>query len=349
MTGDNAHSGTKGKSRFIRLVRNRWIWAVGLTLLAASCAPGLFNFDSGFVSDDTVVRGAVTAASPKSSPESSPGSSKGTADNTRAPLEISYLAAGNTSGRRVIFVHGTPGEAANFLDLLHRVPDDMEFVAIDRPGFGFTKPRRAVTALDAQAAAIRPLLVERDGKWPILVGHSLGGPIVAAAAANYPDRIDGIIELAGSLDPALEDVLWVQHVGNVPPFSWLLSASARHANRELIALEDELVALGDRLGDIRQPVIIVHGTQDRLVPYENVPYMQAKFSGARALDLITLDGANHFLPWNAADRILDAIRMLDTRIADLGDKALPQTCLAARHPGGPVPTGTQTTTRTALC
>ena len=43
----------------------------------------------------------------------------------------------------------------------------------------------------------------------------------------------------------------------------------------------------------------MHGTQDDLVPVANVPYMQARLTGARCVQHHLLEGRNHFLPWNS--------------------------------------------------
>ena len=102
------------------------------------------------------------------------------------PLDITMFAqrAGDPVGRRVIFVHGTPGRSGAWSDYLANVPKGFEFVAIDRAGFGKSGPAGAVTSLKDQARTILPLLVDRGGGWPILVGHSLGALTALALARS---------------------------------------------------------------------------------------------------------------------------------------------------------------------
>lgn len=266
-----------------------WVTLLVLPLALVGCAGIFMDFESDFVSDEFVSRETLHI-------------------DVAGGIELSYLRSGDTDGQRVIFVHGTPGDAGgNWYNILKNVPDGFEFIAVDRPGFGFTRPKKQVVELDAQAAALAPLIVTRAGKKTILAGHSLGGPIVAAAAANYPDDVGGIMILAGALDPELEDVLFIQHVGNVPPLSWLLSAVLRNSNRELIALEEELRLLQPKLAGIKQPVTIIHGTEDDLVPYANVPFMERTMTGTRQLDIVKIEGMDHFLQWRQQDVIMIAL------------------------------------------
>ncbi len=266
-----------------------WLTLLVLPVVLVGCAGIFMDFESDFVSDQYVSRETLQV-------------------DVVDGIELSYLRAGDPGGQRVIFVHGTPGDAGgNWYNMLKSVPDGFEFIAVDRPGFGFTRPKKQVVELDSQAAALAPLLVTRGDKKTILAGHSLGGPIVAAAAANYPDKVGGILVLAGALDPELEDVLFIQYVGNIPPFSWLLDKVLRNSNRELIALEDELRLLQPRLADIKQPVTIIHGTEDDLVPYANVPFMERTMTGTRKLKVIKIEGMNHFLQWRQQDVVMDAV------------------------------------------
>ena len=230
-----------------------------------------------------------------------------------APLAaaVSYLRAGDATGPRLILVHGTPGSATAWADYLASPPPGVEVVAIDRPGFGRSGPDGAITGLAGQAAAVIALL-PRDGRPAVLLGHSLGGPVVAYVAAQLaaerPPRVSAIVLLAASLDPAQESIHPMQHVGAWAPVRWLLPRILRNANAELMALKPELETLASMLPRIGAKVIIVHGTLDDLVPVANVPFMQSRLSGARCVKTVLLEGRNHFLPWNSQEAVRDAIR-----------------------------------------
>lgn len=226
-----------------------------------------------------------------------------------APLNagISYLRAGDPAGPRVVLVHGTPGSAAAWADYLLDPPAGLELVALDRPGFGQSGPDGAVVSLEAQAAAVAALLPE-DGRPVVLLGHSLGGPIVARVAAEHPARVTALVLLAASLDPTQEEIHPMQWVGAWTPVRALLPRVLRNANAELMALKPELEALSTWLPRIKAKVLIVHGTQDDLVPVANVPYMHQHLSGARCVRTELLEGRNHFLPWNSPEAVRDALR-----------------------------------------
>ena len=225
---------------------------------------------------------------------------------------VSFLRAGHPAGPRVVLVHGTPGSAMGWADYLTAPPAGVDVIALDRPGFGASAPHGAVPSLAAQAAAVIAL-VPTDRRPVVLLGHSLGAPIVAWAAARLaaeqPERPVAIVMLAGSLDPAQERIHAMQHVGAWAPVQWLLPRVIRNANAELMALKPELEALGSLLPSVTAKVVIVHGTADDLVPVANVAYMHERFTGARGISTMLLEGRNHFLPWNSEDAVREALRV----------------------------------------
>ncbi len=225
-----------------------------------------------------------------------------------APLaaDVSYLLAGDSHGPQLILVHGTPGSAASWADYLLQPPPGWQVLALDRPGFGHSGPPGAVPSLQAQAAAVLALMAT-DGRPVVLLGHSLGGPVVARVAADHPERVTALVLLAASLDPGLEVIHPMQWVGAWWPVRQLLPRTLRNANAELMALKVELQALALDLPRVRARVHIVHGMQDDLVPVANVPYMQALFTGARCVSTVLLPGRNHFLPWNSEADVRSAI------------------------------------------
>lgn len=226
----------------------------------------------------------------------------------RTGLHVSYLHAGSPKGRTVIFVHGTPGSAQGWADYLIAVPDGLHYIAVDRPGFGRSRPGKAVASLEQQAEALAPLL-EADPR-PILVGHSLGAPIVALLSAKDPKRVGGLILLAGALDPARERIHWYQRVAEWPGVRRLVPEPWRVANQELLPLEAELQRLAPQLDRIRAPIVIVHGSEDSLVPLENVDFMRLRFRSAASVRIVVLPGQGHFLPWEQKPLIDRLVREL---------------------------------------
>lgn len=230
---------------------------------------------------------------------------------------LRYYKGGEEAAPRIVYVHGTPGSAFGWGHFLLNPVEGYEAVAMDRLGFRDSEQARAVPSLAEQAEAIEPLLEKRDGRWPILVGHSLGGPIITQIAADYPDKVAALVIVAGALDPSLEQVLLIQRIGDVFPISLLLPKHLRTANRELIPLKHELEMLGDKLEQVTCPVVIIHGTADELVPYENVAYMVDRFVNASSVEVITIEGADHCLPWKHETETRQAI----ARAIELADVA----------------------------
>ena len=228
-------------------------------------------------------------------------------DDGHPAFKLSYYMAENPQKPRIVFVHGTPGSARAFVDYVVHPGFDREIISYDRPGFGESQPDHAVPPLTRQALALKAFLVKQGGQWPILVGHSLGGPIICQAAAEFPDQVGGLVILAGSLDPALEHIAWYQRLAQW----WILPRILPHAlvvaNREVIPLKKELEGLEKILPRITCPVVIVQGTKDRLVPPANVPFMVKHMTGVAEMKTVIIPGQNHFLPWNNRQAVHQAI------------------------------------------
>lgn len=226
-----------------------------------------------------------------------------------SPDVVSFLQMGSPGGRRVIFVHGTPGNAKGWSDYLLNVPAGYLYIALDRLGYGLSDPEYAVVSLKRQAQAIAPLLVTINGRKPILVGHSSGASIVMQTALDYPDNVGGMLLLAGAFDPELEEIHWTQLIGAYKPISRLLSRTINNANLELIGLKRELLAQADRLHQINIPVGIVHGDSDPLVPILNLNYLQRKLKNA-SLDNLVLKNRDHFIPWHSKPSVDASLKRL---------------------------------------
>lgn len=224
--------------------------------------------------------------------------------------DIHYVAAGDSTKPLVLFVHGSPGSLDDFLEFLtlEDLRKNAFLVTTDRPGFGNSNFGYAEPSLKKQALALQPILEKyKDHKPRILVGHSLGGPLIAKMAMEYPDLVDGLIIVAGSIDPDLEpNETWFRAPLATPFLSWILPRAFRSSNEEIYQLKPQLQEMIPYWKNITCPVIVIQGKVDELVPYENVDFAKKMLVNA-PVEFVIKDDMNHFVPWSDPQLITDAI------------------------------------------
>ncbi len=230
--------------------------------------------------------------------------------------DLHAMEVGDPSLPLVIFVHGTPGDWTAFMGYMAdpELQAVARMISVDRLGFGESAAGGVETSLGRQAASLRPLL-ERDptGHNAILVGHSLGGPVVGRMAMDFPAQVAGLLIVAGSCDPALEKRTWYQRAGMSPLVRWMVPEELDRANVEMMPLRAELEAMAPRWAEIRVPVTVIQGGKDKLVPPGNADFLERALTGAR-LTMVRPPDASHFLVWEQPELIRGALlRMLAER------------------------------------
>ncbi len=224
-----------------------------------------------------------------------------------------FVATGKADSPTVVFVHGSPGSLSAFIDFLSDslLLSRAHLVSIDRPGFGYSNFGQAEPSLKRQAALLQPLLELRKQHRPIiLVGHSLGGPVIARMAMDYPDLVDGLIMVAGSIDPELEpNERWFRVPLATPFFSWLMPLSFKASNDEILEAKKELELMLPLWKNIKCPVIVLQGAKDKLVPPGNADFAKRMLINAPVTVLLRED-VNHFIPWTHPEMIQQAILQL---------------------------------------
>ncbi len=222
---------------------------------------------------------------------------------------IHYVRVGKGQPYRVIFVHGSPGSLSAFIDYLadSALRQSAELISVDRPGFGNSNFGYAEPSLKKQSDMLRPLLDGQPGQKNILVGHSLGGPLIAQMAIDYPEMVDGLVMVAASLDPELEpNERWFRVPLSTPFLRWLLPRSFRASNDELVGLRKELENMKGRWSDIKVPVTVIQGGKDGFVPAGNAEYARSVLVNAPVEFMLDPEW-DHFIPWNRPQLIREAI------------------------------------------
>lgn len=226
--------------------------------------------------------------------------------------EIFYAEVGSPNQPHVILVHGSPGSWDNFLSFFGNpfLRDHAHLIAVDRPGFGKSRGSGPISSLKAQAEALGPLLDNQQArKKAILVGHSLGGPVVAQMAVDFPEEVGGLVLVAPSISPDLEELRWYNNAARSPLIRWILPRALRHSNQEIIPLKQELEQLEPQLAELQIPVIVIQGEKDNLVPHQKADFVEKAFVQAQ-VKIEKYPELNHFILWTQPELIERALQLL---------------------------------------
>ena len=208
----------------------------------------------------------------------------------------------------LVFIHGSPGAWSAFEDYFKE--DSLlafaDMVAIDRPGFGYSDPGWPEPSMEQQAAMMQAVLERFSEKEIFLIGHSLGGPVIARMAMDFPEKYAGLLYLAPSIDPDLEKGEWYRSwiktkvVGALTPWAFWVS------NEEIVPLKQELTDMIPLWKNVITPSMVIQGTEDQFVPKENAEFARNMMPDS-LVEIRYLEGANHFIPWSHYPEILEGI------------------------------------------
>lgn len=219
---------------------------------------------------------------------------------------VEWVESGNPDAPLLIFIHGSPGSWDNFIEYLTdpELTDTYRMISLSRPGYGETNPGSPTPSLLEQAAAVSTVIP--DGDRATVIGHSMGAPIAVRLAMDSPENVLKIVLLSAAIDPDLEKVKWFQQVANWPWLRWILPDTIAVCNQELLPLREELQKMEPYWSTLTHPIVALHGTEDGLVPVENMDYLKTRVSG-KQLDVRLLKGADHFIPWTHFEDVKKAL------------------------------------------
>jgi pimeloyl-ACP methyl ester carboxylesterase len=230
---------------------------------------------------------------------------------------IEYAWSGDPSKRAVLFVHGSPGSWSGWAHFLldPELQRNFHLIAVDRPGFGGTDPGKTDPSIVSQAETVLAVLqVNKSGKPAILVGHSFGGPVIARAAMDHPERVAGLVFVSSSVSPELEKTKWYQIPATWWPIRVLIPTKLRVCNEEILPLKGELLKMLPLWKKISAKVVTIQGEEDDLVPPGNQDFLLKNLDKRIVVKTVREPGLNHFVPWKRPDLIKDGITVVNNAI-----------------------------------
>lgn len=237
-------------------------------------------------------------------------------------------------GTPLLCIHGFPLDRRLWRRQLERLGDIRRVLAPDLRGRGPSRERfETGWSLDDHADDLAALLAELREPVVDLAGVSMGGYVAFALLRRHPERVRSLIliDTKASADNAEgkaareASAAAVREKGVAVLVEQMLpklitpgaSAAVRAAVQEMI--EDtpretaarDLLAMRDRpdstpmLGEIRVPTLVIHGSDDALMPIDGARAMAAAIGGAK---FVAIPGAGHLPMLEAPDEFNAALR-----------------------------------------
>ena len=257
---------------------------------------------------------------------------------------VSYLTAGDSAAApAILLIHGSGVSAGSWVNQLRGLLTAFRVAAIDLPGHGKSDPiPRASVEEYAETVA---KFLEALGSGPVLVvGHSLGGAIAIALAAQRPHAVTGLVLLAscaklpwvdsswGRLLPYVPGPLWktffistaqkLLFARGVPGHAVSLGMQELRSCRAETILKDLQAAkamdLTQQATGLDVPTLILCGSQDRLTPPALSADLKGLIPGSR---LSLIEEAGHMLllevPTRVNEEVLNFAKSLMVEVPSL--------------------------------
>ena len=206
-------------------------------------------------------------------------------------IGVLYTAAIDAPCPTAVLLHGIPGAEKN-VDIAYRLRDlGWHSLIVHFAGTWGSAGNYDMTQQPDDVLAALDFLLTPDHAWQVdpqqivVIGGSLGGR-AALVAADRDARISKVITLGGISDFD-EVMLSDDFFKNAAAFLHSVDGIAVKRQWARLGGADNPIAL---VGKLTQPLLIVHGTEDEVIPFYNA---EALRQAARNAEMVRIDGADH--------------------------------------------------------
>jgi pimeloyl-ACP methyl ester carboxylesterase len=251
--------------------------------------------------------------------------------------ELFYERRGD--GEPLLLIQGMSGTHLAWGEpFLTALGDDLDVVAYNHRGVGTSGPQREATTIVGLADDAAGVLDALGWETAHVVGVSMGGMVAQEVALRHPERVRTLVlgcTYPGGADARLADPALVQELagamlsgdreqalragyaanlsaafageaGNWAPFYAMATelpvpVPVIMAQRQAVMGHDASA----RLGAIDRPTLVIHGTEDRMLPAVNGELIARLVPDAR---LELLEGVGHMFWWEQPERSAALVR-----------------------------------------
>lgn len=252
-------------------------------------------------------------------------------------VKLSYERSG--SGPPLVLIMGMSGTLKHWGEpLLSRLREDFEVFVYDHRGVGESARLDGPLTIAALAEDMAALMDALELSSAHVMGISMGGMVAQELALRHPQRLRSLVlgcTYCGGEGSALtgEDVLrglaaamasgdrrrairtaWEANVSapfaaDDQAYATFLEIGIAKAVPVAVIMEQMRAIVGhdtsERLADVAAPTLVVHGTEDRMIPVSNAAMIAGLIPDAR---LEIFEGVGHLFFWEEPERSAQLVR-----------------------------------------
>lgn len=251
-------------------------------------------------------------------------------------IRIAYELAG--AGPPLVLVQGLGYARWGWDPVAPALADDFTVLLLDNRGIGASDVPAGPYSARAMAGDVVAVLDAAAIDRAHVLGTSLGGMVAQELAIRWPERVDRLVLACttpggGEAFPLPERTLRLLAEASALPPEVALRRFVENAlaERTLVERPDLVQRLYEqrlaspldpagwqaqaaagsshdafaRLGEIRSPTLVLHGTDDRVVDPRNAALLEQAIPDAR---LVLFPDAGHLLFWEEPERFVEAVR-----------------------------------------
>ncbi len=235
---------------------------------------------------------------------------------TYKDLDINYVFYDNKSKIDLVYLHGWGQNIEMMEPIAKPFSKKYNVLILDLPGFGLSpEPKEAWTLYD-YADMVNFFVKELKMNNPILIGHSFGGKISLCYALKY--KTNKLVLLASPYEKKISKPTFKMKVFKLlkkTPFANIAkrhmgSTDYRNASDMMrnILVKHVNLDLKDKLKNIKCPTLLIWGTNDEAVDYDDALKLEKLIPDA---GLVTYEGCTHYA---YLERLNQTISVIDSFI-----------------------------------
>lgn len=236
---------------------------------------------------------------------------------TYKDITINYEYYENDSKINLVYLHGWGQNIEMMMPIAKPFIKRHNVLIIDLPGFGKSEEPKETWTIFDYVEMLNYILNDLKIKNPIIIGHSFGGKVALAYGTKH--KTNKLVLLASPYRKKIQKeslkLKTLKTLKKVPGLNkleniakkYIGSTDYKNASEKMrnILVKHVNLDLTEELEKIKCPTLLIWGTEDSAVPYEDALYLEQKISNC---GLVTYEGCTHYAYLERANQTINVLR-----------------------------------------